>query len=242
MEHQSYNLQKTDQKGLASYQPASKMTLPGLTNEENDILALKYKSPRYGKMSDVELLISAKVAIFKIGVITGWPVPSDEHLEVLIDQFTKKLKESYADVNPDELEYAFRSNTTVKDWGKSMNLALIDEILAPYLSARVSVSRLEEQAKKPPMAAIADIPMSDEELLKATFEVYKVVPNYEFIPSSLYNYLAASREIKVPEEEKREIMNIVLGKHKNMPHEARVEQCHKIAVSRYFNQKIKNQQ
>jgi hypothetical protein len=215
--------------------PASKMIFPNLTNEEKNVLILKYKSKQYGKMTDVEILLSAKIAIFKIGVITGWQAPVQEQLEVLIDQFTKKLREGYSNVNADELEFAFRSNSTVKDWGKSMNLALIDEVMAPYLEARHSISRIEETANKPPQKAIEDIKMTDSELLTATFETYKILPNYNFIPESVYAYLVGAGKLVLDTENKKRIFNGIKKQFPDMDLKDGVALCKKIATAEYFN-------
>lgn len=89
--------------------------------------------------------------LLKINVITGWVI-SEDQMEVLADQFGKKLIESYPDMNPEEIEFAFRRDgTIVKDWGKPMNLALIDEVLIPYRNTRHRLSlELEERSKEPP--------------------------------------------------------------------------------------------
>lgn len=94
----------------------------------------------------------AKALLLKIHVITGWVIPdSTELLNILIDQFQKKLEENYPHLNVDEIEFAFRqSGTTIKDWGKQMNLALIDEVLIPYTDHRVLLSRDEERKAPPP--------------------------------------------------------------------------------------------
>lgn len=91
----------------------------------------------------------------KVHVITGWVLPEKDLLHIFVDQFTKKLLEEYAHLNVDEIEYAFRSiGTSVKDWGKSMNLTLIDEVLRPYVSQRFEASRLEEIQKAKPTQRI----------------------------------------------------------------------------------------
>ena len=60
----------------------------------------------------------AAALLLRISIITGWVI--DQLLmPVLVDQFEKKLIESYPDMNPDEIEFAFRRDgTVVKDWGK----------------------------------------------------------------------------------------------------------------------------
>lgn len=104
----------------------------------------------------------ANATLLKIHVITGWTIPASDLMDILLDQFIKKIKEAYLDTNPEEWEYAFRNyGTTVKDWGKSMNLALIDEVMIPYLADRKHLSHeVEERKVTPPPIKI----MTDEEL------------------------------------------------------------------------------
>lgn len=103
-------------------------------------------------MSDVEVRLKTNELLIKINVITGWSFPLDvETQRILKDQFYKKLKESYSDVNVEEIEYAFRNNTSVKDWGKNINLFLIDEVMLPYLDSRYQASINEERLLPPPV-------------------------------------------------------------------------------------------
>lgn len=112
-------------------------------------------------MAQQNLWSFAKATLLKIHVITGWAIPSDERMEILLDQFIKKIKESYPNTNPEEWEFAFRNyGTTVKDWGKAMNLSLIDEVMMPYLADRKHLSHEVEERKDPPPIKI----MSDDEL------------------------------------------------------------------------------
>lgn len=69
-------------------------------------------------------------------------------------------------LNVEEIEYAFRSSgTVVKDWGKSMNLALIDEVLIPYLNQRFELSTTEERLKETPPEQIiySDAQLADQQ-------------------------------------------------------------------------------
>lgn len=113
-------------------------------------------------MSDVEVRLRTNELLIKINVITGWSFPLDTETQlVLKDQFFKKLKESYSDVNVEEIEYAFRNNTSVKDWGKNINLFLIDEVMIPYLDSRFSASVKEES-----MLPVPEIrPWTNEDIL-----------------------------------------------------------------------------
>lgn len=102
-------------------------------------------------MSKEEVERWGMALLVKIHVITGWTIPAAELLNILVDQFQKKMVESYPSMNVEEIEYAFRNNgTVVKDWGKAMNLALIDEVLIPYLEERKRLSHELEERKVPP--------------------------------------------------------------------------------------------
>lgn len=112
-------------------------------------------------MMDKDLLkVAASKIILKICVITGWSI-DDEFYELLKEEFELKLVQSYPTVNVDEMAYAFRNNTEVKDWGKTLNLSLIDEVMMPYLAHRFEISKIEEQIKEIPVQRI----YTDEEIL-----------------------------------------------------------------------------
>lgn len=106
---------------------------------------MKYKSVPVGIMTDDELSKWGKGLLAKIHVITGWTIPnSPELINILTDQFQKNLVEKYPMLNPDEIEYAFRQHgTSIEDWGKAMNLSLIDAVLAPYVHKRFDISEDE---------------------------------------------------------------------------------------------------
>lgn len=114
-------------------------------------------------MTEQEVSLWGKSLLLKIHVITGWVIPSSDLQTILVDQFQKKLMESYPNMNTEEIEYAFRNGgTTVKDWGKAMNLSLIDEVLIPYLAERQRLSHeLEERSVPPPEQVIN----TEEELM-----------------------------------------------------------------------------
>ncbi len=121
----------------------------GLQPEDMRVLELKYKSKTFGLMAPGELIYQASTLLVKIHVITGWEVPQKELMDILIDQFTKKILESYPLINSDEIEYAFRNKPIeIKEWGKAMNLSLIDEVVQPYIAKRYEISWIEERSKK----------------------------------------------------------------------------------------------
>lgn len=100
-------------------------------------------------MTLLELQQSAKEVLLRIHVITGWQMPPDELMLILVDEFNKKILESYPNVNVEEITYAFRQHgSEVKEWGKALNISLIDEVMIPYLEKRFETSKIEERSKK----------------------------------------------------------------------------------------------
>jgi len=125
--------------------------------DEDKLIELKYSAPKIGSLSKNDVFVQSKALLLKIHVITGWTLPTGEILNILIDQFQKKLVEDYPSLNVEEVEYAFRhSGTSVEDFGKEFNLNLIDKVLWPYEVRRREASRHEEQMKPPPQKKTYD--------------------------------------------------------------------------------------
>lgn len=119
--------------------------------EDNKLIELKYAAPKIGTLSTNDLFTQSKALLLRIHVITGWTLPTGEILNILIDQFRKKLMEDYPSLNAEEIEYAFRhSGTSVEDFGKEFNLNLIDKVLWPYEIKRRRLSEEEERKQPPP--------------------------------------------------------------------------------------------
>lgn len=153
-------------------------------------------------LSDAELEKVTQLLILKIYTITGWPIPEDELKKILVDQLSKKIKESYPNVNETEVEYAFRSNLTVKDWGKSMNLVLIDEVLSGYLERRADVSRMEERYRVKKLPAPADnSEFTNEERIETDKYLFRTTKNYRVISQKVAAILFKQKKIERPCEE-----------------------------------------
>lgn len=190
-----------------------------LLKQEKQLLEVKYSAPRFGTLSEDERDMAATKALMSISVITGWTIPNPGlMLDVLIDQFKKKMIESYQNLNMEEIEYAFRNKgLDTKDWGKALNLALLDEVLKPYLHNRADLSLQEEkissQLQLPPDRYKSEDgtiyekkpePMSDEdweEWLPSIAE-YKLME----IPCDAYNYLVRKKLIDLSADQKHEYM------------------------------------
>lgn len=124
-------------------------------------MEVKYVSPRFGVMMPGVLKTAASKLIYIISIITGWQLPDPSTMMILKDQFEKKLVEAYENLNMDEFEFALR-NYPVKDWGKDLNLNLIDEVICQYLEKRNELSKIEESLKSaPPVQKV----YTDEEIL-----------------------------------------------------------------------------
>jgi len=114
------------------------------------VIQVKYAEgiKRFGEEDETMLVATVQAIILRIKVITGWPIPElEEERNILYAELTKHFREAWPTLNAEEVMYAIRSYTgVVKNWGKDINLALIDEALAKYYQHRQQVSLLEEQA------------------------------------------------------------------------------------------------
>lgn len=193
------------------------------------MIELKYRSKQIGQMNQIEVQAWSKALLLKIHVITGWTVPADDLLVVLVDQFKKKLLEDYPNLNPDEIEYAFRSKgTTVEDWGKTMNLNLLDKILKPYLHERFLISQDEEKLKRP--LELPQSEVSDDEFIEAVYKLYQQNKSYKKIPVLAYKILEPT--LNLSKQDKDRIFQYVNETTKDGDIK---ELCKQKAVAEYFD-------
>lgn len=186
------------------------MVKKALLPTEAKVVELKYSAVRFGKMNDEQRYLSALSIIAKISIITGWEVPRNETAMLqLIQQLDFKLQESYQYVNQNEIEYAFRNNLEVKDYGKNLNLALIDEVMRGYLQTRFDISKQEERISNQVLMLEDQSKMSDEEWEEwvGSIRVYE----FEKIPNYLYGYYERKGAIKLSVDEKHNFMEKAIG-------------------------------
>lgn len=201
-----------------------------------------------GKMDAIKLSRVADALLLRIHVITGWQVPEGNLLNILTDQFKKKIIESYPNVNADEVEYAFRKNTGVIDYGKNMNLALIDQVMIPYLEQRSDISSQEERLVSiPEDKMLPAVPVTDEEVIEQARETYKFTKNTMLIPLRAYPALVRKGLINLTDEKRSEIRGKAIGMtmlqykedpslFKDIPKEKYEQRlAKKIAVAEYLN-------
>lgn len=178
--------------------------------EEAQIIRAKYGGTRFRNMTDEQLDLWGDAMLLKIAVITGWMLPTEKLQNILVDQFKKKLMESYADTTTEEIEYAFRNyGCQMKDWGKQLNLALIDEVMQPYLQKRRQQSFVEEQAAPTLLLESKKEDMSEEamqEWLEREVQFIKTGKPFELVPLELYDFLDKRGEIIATNDEKYEYL------------------------------------
>lgn len=161
-------------------------------------------------MPDEERWLVAKVLLLKIHAITGWTLPVSEMMNIFIDQMQKKMQESYRNVTAEEVEYAFRNRgLDIKDWGKELNLTMVDEVMFPHLNTRSELSKFEEQQKNKPPEIEEKKQLSDEEWKEWLEDISKYEVNK--IPCASYEYLVRKEKIILSPKEKHDYMERAIG-------------------------------
>ncbi len=213
--------------------PYSKELGLSLMPEEEQVIDLKYKSKPFGGMTKDELFVSIHLLLTKIQVITGWDMPPNEKLDILIDQTARKFIESYPTVNADEMEYAFRNNGGVQNWGKAMNLNLVDEVMTPYLQKRKELSRMEEE-KKNRLIELPAPEITDEEFIESVKISYKATKSWKIIPVAAYNVLYKAGKINLTEEKKEVIKETVKEVFPDLSEKEQLNYCKSYSVMLHF--------
>ncbi len=173
-----------------------------LLPSESKVLELKYTGKPFGIMEEQERWFAAQTVLLKIHAIKGWTIPVSEMMDILVDQFQRKLSEGYANVTVAEMEYAFRNSTDVKDWGKALNLSLIDEVMQPYLENRFDLSQQEEKLKKPVMIE-APQKMTKEEKAEWMMDWKQMDEiNFELIPLIFYDFMDEDDLLRLSSKQK----------------------------------------
>jgi hypothetical protein len=208
------------------------------------MLAVKYQSKRISQFSPEELHNYTMALLFRIHTITGWKLPDDEFfLNTLVSEFEKFLQERYPDLNPDEITYSFRNyGTTVKDWGKSMNLSLIDEPIQKYLSVRRCLSDMEER-KEVPAIETEKPQFEPDEFLQSVKGVFLLTKNVGLISVRAYEILEQRKEIELSNEEKAEIRKKVEARLNTIMHEGPEEDAKELKMlnKRDYEIRVRNE-
>lgn len=188
------------------------VSVPTLTPEENSILAVKYAGLPIAKLAPLEMVAMPKALLLKIATITGWVIPEGVFWEMLVDQFRQLLTEKYSLCNPAEIEYAFRMlGTTVKDWGKNIHLALIDEVMIPYMNRRAEISKQEGAYKLAKLQIKHKEDTTDAGMEKWLLETKVQNLAVEFLPVMLYDWLVEKKRLAPTKNEKWEQLQIAIA-------------------------------
>ncbi len=180
------------------------------------------------------LLDVTHLLLMQIHVVTGWTIPAkapgekdNVKLNILIDQLSRKLSESYGYFNAEEIMYAFRNVTGVKDWGKNVNLLLIDDVMQGYLNIRRGLSKIEESKWRPQEPE----PISDDDFIKSCYDGYMLHKDFMKIP--ILAWKALEKKIVMTEKQKEKIRVAVTAHLGKLNHDA----CRLLAMAKYFEEK-----
>lgn len=180
------------------------------------IIELNYSHPRIGKMQEAEILVMAKALLYRICQSTGWNFPNDERaVKILVNEFRLYLKESCLDLNHEEVAYAIRKyGVDLQDWGRNVNLSLINQAVHAYRQARYVIGNLVKQYQKDvnkpqeslEMQKVADWSEAWEEVKEAAKNGYL---KSKIVPVPVYDWLVNKGELVLSVEEKKELMQQV---------------------------------
>lgn len=181
---------------------------------DRDILAVKYQAARISNLPAEDVPKHAKGLLFRIHTITGWKLPDDDlFLNTLVSEFSKYLVESCLDLNPEEISFAVRNyGIGIQDWGKSMNLSLINEPIEKYRIARSEISKLEE-IRKNAIPAIQNSPENEKpaDWSEEWNQVKESAKNGQienaFIPIAIYYWLNRNKILELTAEDKWELFS-----------------------------------
>lgn len=184
---------------------SSKQSIQQLTPEMNRMIALKYCMKSFGQMTINEMKDWAEKLLIKIHIITGWQIPAEEIMFVLVEQWQKKIFESYTALNPEEIEHAFRTNgTQVEDYGKSINLNLIDKVLMPYLNTRFKISederKVRDKENPPPTKIFTQAELDDSAREDAERQYQMFLRGYELRGVEIIRAILLHDEMIKPQE------------------------------------------
>lgn len=186
-----------------------------LQPEESKILKLKYIVRRISETPAIDIGRHAKGLLFRLHTITGWKLPDDEYfLNTLVSEFTQYLVEKCGDLNPEEIAHAFRNHSLeVKDWGKSMNLSLIDEPIREYRIKRRELSELEERlSNQQEWANAGELPPAQCDWSEEWTQLKEKAKNGQIrnavIITPIYDWLVREGILKLSNEEKWELIRL----------------------------------
>lgn len=147
-------------------------------------------------MRAVDLTREVMGVLVRINAITGWKLPDNEDvLSALVKEMTIYLTDTRGDLTSDEIAYSVRNyGLTVKDWGKNLNISLIDQCVCEYKEKRYEASIEEERAAiDQKQAKIESLPSGNTDWSDYWGTLLKKAENgqirNEFISTVFYDWL-----------------------------------------------------
>lgn len=147
-------------------------------------------------MPENDFFLHVKSLLLKISISTGWKMLEGTALNVLIDQFSKKLREDYLSLTPAEIEYAFRNTSDVKNFGSAFNLQLVDKVLVPYMNRRANLREFADNTFKELPSAKIDQKVSDENAYEYWKKEILNGCQVGYIPSDLVDVIIRHANVK----------------------------------------------
>lgn len=185
--------------------PASLMRLlPTLPPDMAEVAKVKYSGPRLASIPEIDYSITCKSILAQICATTGWDMPQNPFMSnAVVSAFEAYCKEYLSDMTGDEILYSFRRfGLNTKDWGKAINLQLINDPIQSYREVRREISDIEDSI---PCPDPHDYISGDEDWSDSWDRlIYDFDPNnsfYQFIPWTIfYDWLKRTGKIEINEE------------------------------------------
>lgn len=161
----------------------------------------KYSQPCIKQMNALELQTAVQLVLNRICIFTGWPVPVGKaSIDLLVDELALYLLEKFPTINVNEIAAAFRQySSEVNNWGKAVNIILIEQVLYPYMNARREASLLVElKPKEQPLLAMPE--ETPEEKIAFAYDHWKRTKTIE-LTVNVYKELRETGKMEKPGEE-----------------------------------------
>lgn len=121
-----------------------------LADKELSIINASLTGQKIRDLPEQEIGATSMRLLFSISVITGWEIPNnDAYQETLTRQLYLKIKESYGSCTEEEILYAMRNYSQgVEEYGKPINLKLIDDVMVKYISEKQQLANYLERKRQ----------------------------------------------------------------------------------------------
>lgn len=229
----------------------AKQELPLLKTGNTDPIAIGLQvalnNERIVKRAVEDLKEVLRKAMLKVGLRAA-NMPKDEEKQVLIEH----ILTHYAGHTCEEIKLAFDMAIAGKldvevNCYENFSCLYFSSIMNAYRKwAKEEIKHLDKPLELPPEQKIE--PLSDDEILQMSFDVWKALKNYRAISARCYSILIRQGKIKRVEGEERDyvIKKAVDDLHQDLRESGEVlsyekkeskinDMCKKLVVQKYFN-------